>query len=228
MTDDLDKSSVKEIARAIVSELRALPVQNVPNIRKVHRKYSRMLKDAQPAFILDLAREIIVSSSGYRWVAMGLINCHEAASRCIGEAELEEFGVELNSWGAVDCFAGLLAGPAWRDGRVPDELIHGWAHAQDRWLRRAALVCTVVLNRRSCGGTGDVPRTLAVCRILAGDKDDMVVKALSWALRELIRHDADAVRRFLREYDDVLAARVKREVNNKLTTGVKNPKKRTV
>ena len=37
-------------------------------------------------------------------------------------------------------------------------------------------------------------------------------------------HDPDAVWAFLREHDDALAARVKREVRNKLTTGLKNPK----
>ena len=53
----------------------------------------------------------------------------------------------------------------------------------------------------------------------------MVVKALSWALRALVVHDPDAVRGFLVEHDDVLAARVKREVNNKLETGLKNPRR---
>lgn len=51
----------------------------------------------------------------------------------------------------------------------------------------------------------------------------MVVKALSWALRVLVAHDPDAVRKFLEENEEVLAARVKREVLNKLTTGLKNP-----
>jgi 3-methyladenine DNA glycosylase AlkD len=55
------------------------------------------------------------------------------------------------------------------------------------------------------------------------DRDDMVVKAMSWALRELVAHDPDAVRAFLSAHDDVLAARVKREVTNKLETGLKNP-----
>jgi 3-methyladenine DNA glycosylase AlkD len=54
----------------------------------------------------------------------------------------------------------------------------------------------------------------------------MVVKALSWALRELVVHDPDAVRAFLSEHEDVLAARVKREVRNKLTTGLKNPRRK--
>jgi 3-methyladenine DNA glycosylase AlkD len=53
----------------------------------------------------------------------------------------------------------------------------------------------------------------------------MVVKAMSWALRELIAHDEDAVREFIKEHEDVLASRVKREVNNKLRIGLKNPKR---
>jgi 3-methyladenine DNA glycosylase AlkD len=53
----------------------------------------------------------------------------------------------------------------------------------------------------------------------------MVVKAMSWALRALVVHDPQAVRAFLSAHDDVLAARVKREVTNKLTTGLKNPRR---
>lgn len=60
--------------------------------------------------------------------------------------------------------------------------------------------------------------------LLVADHDDMVVKAVSWALRELIIHDPDAVEKFLKDHEDVLAARVKREVRNKLDTGLKNPK----
>jgi 3-methyladenine DNA glycosylase AlkD len=51
----------------------------------------------------------------------------------------------------------------------------------------------------------------------------MVVKALSWALRALVPHDPEAVSEFLEANEDILAARVKREVRNKLTTGLKNP-----
>lgn len=51
----------------------------------------------------------------------------------------------------------------------------------------------------------------------------MVVKAMSWALRELAIHDPEAVENFLVSYQEVLAARVKREVRNKIETGLKNP-----
>jgi hypothetical protein len=85
-----------------------------------------------------------------------------------------------------------------------------WACSENLWWRRAALVSTVALNMRSQGGKGDVPRTLAIASLLAGDHEDMVAKALSWALRALVPHDPDAVRTFLAENDMVLAARIKR------------------
>ena len=88
------------------------------------------------------------------------------------------------------------------------------------------MVSTVALNIRSLGGSGDVDRTLGVCGMLTADHDDMVVKAMSWALRALVIHDADAVDEFLNEHERVLAARVKREVRNKLATGLKNPRRK--
>ena len=83
---------------------------------------------------------------------------------------------------------------------------------------------TVPLNLRAAGGRGDAPRTLAICCSLVADRDDMVVKALSWALRQLVVWDPNAVHAFLDAHDKALAARVRREVRNKLETGLKNPR----
>ena len=225
MDEGLELNDVKKTASEIDAEIRALPLQNSPSVRAMRRKYSRMLKTAEPEFVVEVAREL-VHNYGYRGSAYELILFHKGAFRSLGEAELEDLGYGINSWWSVDSFARTLAGPAWRDGLVPDELIHRWARSEDRWWRRAALVSTVALNVRSRGGKGDVPRTLEVCRMLVDDHDDMVAKAMSWALRELVVHDPQAVREFLAEHDDVLAARVKREVTNKLTTGLKNPRRK--
>jgi 3-methyladenine DNA glycosylase AlkD len=65
---------------------------------------------------------------------------------------------------------------------------------------------------------------LAVCKLLVEDHEEMVAKAMSWALRELIVHDPQAVWNFLDEYGQGLSAHVKREVRNKLVTGLKTPK----
>ncbi len=212
-----------QIAEAIDEHIRALPSKDTASIRNVRRQFSKQLAKAAPDEVIELALLLL---GKYRFVAYELILHHRGAFRSLGAEELTRFGHGINSWDAVDTFGTLLAGPAWRLGQIPDSLIHQWARSEDRWWRRTALVCTVALNIKARGGTGDVPRTLAVCRVLADDHDDMVEKALSWALRALVQHDAQAVRDFLTEYDTVLGARVKREVRNKLATGLKNPRRR--
>lgn len=216
-------NNAEEVASAMDTELRALRVRNTPNERNVLLRYAGLLKEAPSEFILDVARALLKE---HRWLAYELIAGHKAAFRSIGEAEVEEFGQGISSWGEVDSFARTLAGPAWLRGQISDEMILRWADSADRWWRRAALVSTVALNVRSHGGKGDSKRTLAVCRLLVNDRDDMVVKAMSWALRELVVHDPAAVRAFLSEYENVLAGRVKREVENKLVTGLKNPRRK--
>ena len=62
-------------------------------------------------------------------------------------------------------------------------------------------------------------------RLLGRDRDPMVVKALSWSLRELAKRDPAAVRRFLSDQGGALHALVRREVGNKLRTGLKNPRR---
>jgi 3-methyladenine DNA glycosylase AlkD len=222
MDKGADLGQAERTAAQLSAEIEALEVRNTPNVRAIRRRTSRELKEAPAAFILDVARAL-KERHGHGWVAYELIRNHRAAFGSIGDTELEALGRGMDSWSSVDSFARTLSGPAWLHGQVRDEVIHRWARSENRWWRRAALVSTVALNVRSRGGTGDVPRTLAVCRLLADDGDDMVVKAMSWALRELVVHDADAVRAFLSAHDEVLAARVKREVTNKLTTGLKNP-----
>ena len=131
----------------------------------------------------------------------------------------------ITYWASVDVLGTRLAGPAWLNGRIADRDVHRWARSPDRWWRRTALVATTGLNVKTRGGRGDAPRTLAVCEMLGDDRDDMVVKAMSWALRELVPWAPDAVESFLAEHEHRLAARVKREVRNKLDTGLKNPRR---
>ena len=150
--------NVKEIAAAFVAEIRALPIRNAKNGRAVRRKYSQQLRNADPEFVLDIAR-ILVKKYGYRGWPYELILYHPAAFSNLGVTELEELGLGISSWGSVDSFGRLLAGPAWLRGQVSDEVIHRWAHSEDLWWRRAALVSTVALNMRSHVGYGDTGRT---------------------------------------------------------------------
>jgi 3-methyladenine DNA glycosylase AlkD len=206
------------LAAEIDREIRALPAQGVQPIRAVRRAWSRRLRAAPPEAVVAVALALV---DRQRWVAYELVYSHPGGPGSLGVAEVERLGRGLRDWGAVDAFGCCVSGPAWRRGALADEVIQRWAASPDRWWRRAALVSTVPLNLRSRGGTGDPGRTLDICRRLAADRDDMVVKALSWALRELVARDPEAVRRFLDAHHEVLAARVRREVRNKLETGRK-------
>lgn len=211
-----------ELADKLMRELESLPEQRTAPMRAVRRQYTRRVRDQPSTFVLDTARDILADGR-HRWIAYELVAEHSAAFRSLDRETIEELGEGIDSWSSVDAFARTLSGPAWREGLIESSTIHDWAHSEDRWWRRAALVSTVALNIRSRGGHGDVKRTLAVCCELVDDYDDMVIKALSWALRALIVHDRAAVKAFLHDHNDVLAARVKREVTNKLETGLKNP-----
>lgn len=221
-----------DAAERLAADIDALPQRSAATVRKARREHSRALKTSNAAVIIDTARALLARDkqngrNNLRWVAYELIRDHKPAFESLDDALLDELGQGMNSWDAVDAFSRALSGPAWLRGFASDGLIRAWAKSDDLWWRRAALVSTVALNMRSYGGAGDTPRTLAICDMLAADREDMVQKALSWALRELVWHDADAVHAFLDTRDKDLAARVKREVRAKLATGLKNPRRKS-
>jgi 3-methyladenine DNA glycosylase AlkD len=219
--------SIDSMIRDTVSRIEAQKDRSAPALHALRRDLSKWLADRDGRDIVQIALALTNHDEHViRFIAGALVFHRRDALERLTLKTVEQLGRGIDSWGDVDVFAGYVAGPAWRIGRLKDDHIHRWAGSKDRWWRRTALVSTVALNRKSFGGTGDVSRTLEVCRRLADDRDDMVVKALSWALRELIQHDAEAVRGFLRDHEGTLARRVVREVNNKLDTGVKNPRLR--
>jgi 3-methyladenine DNA glycosylase AlkD len=213
------------LAAEILARLKALPNRQTATVRALRREYSKRLAPERPEFVIALALELRAQPDFLpRFIGYELVHDHRAALKSLRVKDLLALGKGLNSWYAVDTFAPLLSGPAWREGQVPDSLIQRWAHSKDLWWRRAALVSTIALNNTARGGKGDSARTLTICKLLVADREDMVVKAMSWALRELAKRDPKAVQAFIQKYEAKLVPRVKREVGNKLRTGLKNPR----
>lgn len=208
--------------RQILKQVAELQERNTPSIRALRREISKELESSDRGSVMAIALDLVASGDpNARWAAYELVQHHEGARDGLSSGEVEQLGNGMASWVAVDSFGCFISGPAWREGRLGDGDVQRWARSDDRWWRRAALVSTVPLNVRAQGGTGDAVRTLAVCEKLVGDRDPMVVKALSWALRALAVRDREAVSSFVRQHEDGLAALVKREVRKKLETGLK-------
>lgn len=213
------------LSHEIVAGVQSLPQRRTGQVRALRQSYSQKIAGWVPKAVLALANELLDEEEFvYHFIATELVHYHPPTLAALRAKDLAPLGRRVDSWYATDTFAPLVAGPAWRQGQVPDTIIRHWAKSKDRWQRRTALVCTVALNNRARGGRGDTVRTLAICQLLISDRDDMVVKAMSWALRELAKHDPQAVKCFMDENAQALAPRVKREVRNKLTTGLKNPR----
>jgi 3-methyladenine DNA glycosylase AlkD len=212
------------LAAEVQAQVLAADDRTVPTLRKIRRATTHRVKALEAADVVHLARLLLLAPGVPRWFAYEIVHRHRPALASLTGTQLRQLGRGLAGWGDVDAFAWYLAGPAWREGQISDDLIYRWAVASDRWWRRVAVVSTVALNNTARGGSGDAARTLAVCEIIKGDVDDMVVKALSWALRELARKEPEAVREFLRSNEGCLASWVVREVRNKLETGRKNPR----
>lgn len=170
--------SAETFADGIAARIRALSSLKTEPVRAVRREYSRGLANCAPQFVIDVALRLLRDPGIDRFVAYELVMHHRAALARLREKQLQQLGSGIDNWGAVDCFACYLAGPAWRERQVPDRLIHRWARSKDRWWRRTALVSTVPLNNKARGGSGDTARTLDVCRLLLSDRDDMVV--MTW------------------------------------------------
>jgi 3-methyladenine DNA glycosylase AlkD len=219
--------SADATAAEIRTEIAALPRRDTPSMRALRKGWSARLKPAPGSDVIAIAQalERDAAQEG-KWVAYELIRFHPGAFGAITEAEIADFAGRIASWYATDAFGTILSGPLWARGRISDGLIEGWSHHPEMWFRRSALVATVGLNASLPAKRGDAARTLPICLRLAADREDMIEKAVSWALRYLSQKDRDAVVAFMDEHGHKFAARVRREVRNKLITGLKTPRGR--
>ncbi len=194
----------------------------LPKIRPIIKQMSKRFKKSSPEEVVEFSKQLNATRIlEAQQIAVEVLYKHKVARQSLTLDDLNVFGKGMDNWGSVDYFACLLAGPAWREGQITDEVIEEWAASADKWWRRAAVVCTVALNQKARGGTGDAVRTLKICKLVAGDKDDMVAKGLSWALRELAKREVEPVIEFVDKYETKLPKRVIREVRRKIETGRK-------
>ena len=197
----------------------------VPDLRAIVVATAKQLRRDDATLVVDVARRLVGAGSlEARQVAYELLGRRRDARALLSVRDVEALGRGNDNWKSVDVFACEVAGYCWREKRLTDAAVRRWARAKDHWWRRTALVTTIPLNMKSRGGQGDATATLEICALCADDRDDMVVKALSWALRELGERDPEAVRAFVSARKNSLAPRVLREVHNKLESGLKNPR----
>lgn len=211
----------KQLATEVENAILSTHSASTPALRAIRKKISRKIISWDRQIIIEAALALITQNRIHRFIPYELVQNHPAAMERITWSEVEQLGEGMASWSEVDSFGCFVSGPAWATECISDARIKGWAKSADRWRRRAALVSTLALNGRPIA-RDSTRRTLEICRMLISDRDEMVVKAMSWALRRLGTVDPEAARSFVNQHKEQLASLIVREVSRKLDTGRKD------
>jgi len=218
----IDSKRIEFAKSSYPTKMKVLGVK-VPDLKQVLNSFKPKIKHLSEIEKIKLIKEL-ANTNTFECQQFGfeIINYDKKLISYLTEKDALEMKKNLDNWISVDYFAGILYGPLWREGKISDRKVECLAKSKDFWERRIAVVSTVALNQKTRGGKGDAKRTLKICALVTKDDNDMVVKALSWALRELAKVEKQPVIDFMKKYDNILSQKVKREVSNKLNLGTKN------
>jgi 3-methyladenine DNA glycosylase AlkD len=75
-------------------------------------------------------------------------------------------------------------------------VVHRWQRSDDRWLRRASVICQIGARERT-----DRHLLTEAIDANAADHDFFLRKAIGWALRDYARTDPEWVRAFVVTHD---------------------------
>jgi 3-methyladenine DNA glycosylase AlkD len=151
-----------------------------------------------------------------------LVGRHGPAREAFGMRRIDRWGRLLDSWETTDNLGGRVVGP-----RIAADPLRRFselerlARRRNPWLRRLALVGCVTLGRRDDAARW-WPQVAEIVLALVEDEQASIPRAISWVLRQHLRHTGDEVAGFVEEHADILPAVAVRETRNKLRTGTKS------
>ena len=217
-----DPKRIAFAARTFPTHMKVIGVVN-PNMKLIAKELKKSTKEFTPHLKLGIVKSLI--STGIfecQFVAFEFLSKDKKILKIVESEDRLWLETNMDNWVSVDTYSCYILGYLWRNNKVTDSEILSYLASDDFWKRRTAVVASVALNLKSSGGNGDLERTLMICAKVVSDHHDMIVKALSWSLRELSKRFPEDVSNFLSLHKHQLHKKVIREVNRKLDTGKKN------
>jgi 3-methyladenine DNA glycosylase AlkD len=100
------------------------------------------------------------------------------------------------NWATTDAICGLLIGPLLVRAPTLAPRLRSWSADRNMWVRRASIVALIPLVR-----TGQaLDLTYKIAGLLHPDPNDLIHKAVGWALREAGKIDAGRLEYYLRAH----------------------------
>jgi 3-methyladenine DNA glycosylase AlkD len=98
------------------------------------------------------------------------------------------------NWATTDAICGMLIGPLLVGHAEHARQMRSWAKDRNMWVRRASIVGLLPLVRAS----RQIDLVYDIARRLHPDPNDLIHKAVGWALREAGKIDPERLERYLR------------------------------
>lgn len=197
---------------------------STPQTWQILKKWARDHKDISSDDLLEMLNSIFKGEShNERSLGGKLLQYFPQHKVGIKPEVLDLWLKGAEGWGEVDslCQSTFTAKELLNNWSKWEKLINKFLIDKDIHKRRASLVLLVKPVRESSD-----PRLadLAFKNIdrLKREKDILITKAISWLLRDLIKHHKERVQSYLDTNSSILPKIVIREVGRKLLTGRKN------
>jgi 3-methyladenine DNA glycosylase AlkD len=224
LESNIDLKYQKSMSGFVVGGKAKLYGVKVPVLRKIAAEVNKDLKSATDEQFLEFVDKVYAQGSHEeKHLACYLVEKRKSVLGYFNWRLIKKWSAVVDNWANNDVLACLVIGP-WVVLNFEERIkyLEQFIDSKNLWHRRLALVSMIMPIRAQKG----VNVSLRFVSKVAKERDPMITKAVSWLLREMVRKGfSKEVTAYLKANKNVLAPLVVREVINKLTTGLKNPKK---
>lgn len=164
-------------------------------VRQVQRQHKKDIQALHCKDALSLARKLFTSRIEEQAVVANYILRVKLDCLTLSQFDyLDRVSDNFRSWSTVDGFcaegACVLQSLLSKYPRETLKLLRKWSKAKNMWKRRAS----VVPFTRKVGESGKFTKGgLELCDNLIWDREDLVQKAVGWALKDMMRGDKQKV-----------------------------------
>jgi 3-methyladenine DNA glycosylase AlkD len=168
-----------------------------PRLREIERRLFQQVKEQWHVKEAVVFCRLCLASRFNESKTLGILTLsrfHREFERGLfSEVERWLSGDLCDNWSAVDALAPWVITPLLRrhPGLMPR--LARWTRSRNLWVRRASVVCLVPMARRG----EHLELAYGTAETLAGDREDLIHKAVGWLLREAGKTDPRRLEAFL-------------------------------
>jgi 3-methyladenine DNA glycosylase AlkD len=169
----------------------------VPEQRKLAKEYFQVLK------LTDVQKLLNSKIHEFRLTALLiLVEKYKKADQESKEKIVDLYLVSVkkgrvNNWDLVDLSAPRILGDYLLDKEK--DVLYNLVEAKSLWERRVAVISTFAFIREN-----KFYDTLSLSKLLLSDREDLIHKAVGWALREVGKKDLRVEIKFLKKFNSVM------------------------